>query len=99
MQQDLVSALSSASAVVAHMKQTRDNLTEDNKAKNEQIAGMIAQAQRMKAAESAAGGGGGGGGGAGGVFRKASVRHRTSHSLSLSGGNTPRRVNSPGMRG
>lgn len=91
MQQDLVSTLSSASAVVAHLKQTRDVLTEDNKAKNEQIAGLIAQAQRMKAAESAAGGGG-----AGGVFRKASVRHRASHSLSLSGGNTPRRVNSPG---
>jgi ornithine carbamoyltransferase len=91
MQQDLVSTLSSASAVVAHLKQTRDALTEDNKAKNEQIAGLIAQAQRMKAAESAAGGGG-----AGGVFRKASVRHRASHSLSLSGGNTPRRVNSPG---
>jgi hypothetical protein len=56
MQQDLVSTLSSASAVVAHLKQTRDALTEDNKAKNEQIAGLIAQAQRMKAAESAAGG-------------------------------------------
>lgn len=54
--------------------------------KNEQIAGLIAQAQRVAGAAAAGGGGG--------LFKRGSVR-----SVGVrSGGNTPRRMDSPGMR-
>ena len=93
MQQDLVAACSSASALVAHLKQIQEIRKDDNKQKNDQIAGLIAQAQRIKAGESVGGGGGGTGGG---LFRKGSVKR--SSSMTLSGMNTPRRMNSPGMQ-
>lgn len=89
MQQDLVTACSSASALVAHLKQIQEIRKDDNKQKNDQIAGLIAQAQRIKAGENVGGGGGSTGGG---LFRKGSVK-RTS--MTLSGANTPRRMNSP----
>ncbi|GHJ88614.1 hypothetical protein NliqN6_5016 [Naganishia liquefaciens] len=92
MQQDLVAACSSASALVAHLKQIQEIRKDDNKQKNDQIAGLIAQAQRIKAGESVGGGGGGTGGG---LFRKGSVKRS---SMTLSGMNTPRRMNSPGMQ-
>ncbi|KAI5455019.1 hypothetical protein NCC49_002294 [Naganishia albida] len=92
MQSDLVSACSAASALVAHLKQIAEVRTDENRQRNEQIAGLIAQAQRIKAGGADAGGGGGGGGG--GLFKRASVK-RTS--MNMSGVNTPR-TNSPRMR-
>ncbi|KAJ9117208.1 hypothetical protein QFC20_000352 [Naganishia adeliensis] len=84
MQQDLVHACSSASALVAHLKQVAEVRTDDNRQKNEQIAGLIAQAQRMKSGVETGGGG---------LFKRASVKRS---SMTMSGVNTPRR--SPALR-
>lgn len=84
MQQDLVHACSSASALVAHLKQVAEVRTDDNRQKNEQIAGLIAQAQRMKSGVET---------GRGGLFKRASVKRS---SMTMSGVNTPRR--SPALK-
>ncbi|ORY26507.1 hypothetical protein BCR39DRAFT_541040 [Naematelia encephala] len=87
LQEQLVSMTADASSLLGYLLQLKDAQTQDSDTYNGMISELIANAAKVKSAQSAAA--------SGGVFRRASTRRPNS----MSGTNTPRRVGTPtGMR-
>ncbi|KAK8844764.1 hypothetical protein IAR55_006614 [Kwoniella newhampshirensis] len=85
-QDELVTATAQASAALAWSLQLKDAQTQDSATYNGMISELIANAAKVKSAQSHAS--------SGGVFRRASNKARPQ---SVSGTVTPRRTGSPGM--